>query len=160
MGDESEPLWRAFCADNDCRGVGVALRTTLDRLAESVAAHDFYVSPINYRLYHEGPAFTDEMDSLLHKRLGFEAEHELRLLKFDQAHYNALVPKDASVSELPEHICVDWVLSDMIDEIVVSPYADENYENLVRHDISAADPSLADRVVLSELHERRDHPRF
>jgi hypothetical protein len=160
MGDESEPLWRAFCADNDCRGVGVALRTTLDRLAESVAAHDLYVSPINYRLYHEGPAFTDEMDSLLHKRLGFEAEHELRLLKFDQAHYGALVPKDASVSELPEHLPVDWVLSDVIDEIVISPYADVNYEVSVRLAVNTADPNLAGRVALSELHERRDHPRF
>jgi hypothetical protein len=49
-----------------------------------VAAHDLYVSPIKYRLYHEGPAFTDEMDSLLHKRRGFQAESELRILKFDE----------------------------------------------------------------------------
>jgi hypothetical protein len=125
-----------------------------------VEAYDFFVSPINYRLYHPGPAFSDEMDSLLHKRLAFKAEHELRLLKFDQAHYGALVPKDASVSELPEYIFVDWVLSNVIDEIVLSPYADENYERLVRLAIGAADPGLAGRVVLSELHERRDHPRF
>jgi len=100
------------------------------------------------------------MDALLHKRHGFAAEHELRLLKFDEAHYKALVPKDASVSELPEHICVDWVLSDVIDEIFVSPYADENYEELVRHAIRAKDPKLADRVALSVLHERRFPPRF
>jgi hypothetical protein len=81
-------------------GGGVALRTTLDRLKASVEAHDLYVTPINYRRYHDGPAFTDEMDSLLHKRLGFEAEHELCLLRFDEGHYGALVPKDASVSEL------------------------------------------------------------
>jgi hypothetical protein len=157
MGDESEPLWRAFC-DDGRRGVGVALRTTLDRLKASVEAHDLYVSPINYRQYHEGPAFTDEMDPLLHKRLAFKAEYELRLLKFDQAHYSALVPKDASVPELPEHICVDWVLGDVIEKIVVSPYADENYERLVRLAVGAADPSIA--VELSELHERRDHARF
>lgn len=160
MDDESEPLWRAYCAYDGCRGVGVALRTTLARLEASVTSHDLYVSPINYRRYHEGPAFTEEMDSLLHKRLGFADERELRVLKYDQAHYGALVPKDASVSELPEHIFVDWVLSDVIDEIVVSPYADECYEHWVQRAIKAADPNLADRVVLSELHERRDHPRF
>ena len=71
-----------------------------------------------------------------------------------------LVPKDASVSELPEHIYVDWVLSDVIDEIIVSPYADVNYEDLVRHAINAIDPNLADRVVLSVLHERRYPPGF
>jgi hypothetical protein len=38
-------------------------------------------------------------------------------LRYDQAHYDALVPKDASVVELPEHICLDWVLRDVVDEI-------------------------------------------
>ena len=117
--DESEVLWRLYCAEDGCQGVGVALRTTLARLEASVAAHDLYVSPITYIPYHEAPAFTDEMDSLLHKRHGFAAEHELRLLKFDEAHFSALVPKDASVPELPEHIYVDWVLSDVIDELII-----------------------------------------
>lgn len=159
-GDKSEPLWQAYCANDGCRGVGVALRTTLARLEASVAAHDLYVSPIKYIPYHEAPAFTDEMDALLHKRHAFAAERELRLLKFDAAHFGALVPKDASVSELPEHVCVDWILSDVIDEISVSPYANENYEDLVRHAMKAKDPNLADRVVLSVLHERRDPPGF
>jgi len=65
-----------------------------------------------------------------------------------------------SVSELPEHIYVDWVLSDVIEEIVVSPYADVNYEDVVRDAINAKNPILADRVVLSELHERRYAPNF
>ena len=156
--DESEALWRLYCADDGCRGVGVALRTTLARLDASVAAHDLYVSPITYLKYHEAPAFTDEMDSLLHKRHGFVAEHELRLLKFNDAHFRALVPKDASVSELSEHIYVDWVLSDVIDEIIISPYAEKNYEDLVHEAINAKDPNLADRVVLSELHERGRYP--
>jgi hypothetical protein len=159
-GDEAEPLWWLYCADHDRQGVGVAVRTTLARLEASVAAHDLYVSPITYLPYHEALPFTDEMDALLNKRHGFAAERELRLLKFDEAHYNALVPKDASVSELPEHIYVDWVLNDVIDEIVVSPYADENYEDLVRHAIAAKDLNLADRVVLSVLHERRYPPGF
>jgi hypothetical protein len=159
-GDESETLWRLYCADDGCQGVGVALRTTQVRLEASVAAHDLYVSPIRYLKYHEAPAFTDEIDPLLHKRHGFAAEHELRLLKFNKAHFSALVPKDASVPELSEHIYVDWVLSDVIDEIIISPYADVNYEDLVLDAINAKDPNLADRVVLSELHERLYPPNF
>ncbi len=73
-----------------------------------MAALDLYVGPITYLPYHEAPAFTDEMDSLLHKRHGFAAERELRLLKFDEVHYRALVPKDASVSELPEHMWIGY----------------------------------------------------
>jgi hypothetical protein len=160
MGAESEPLWRAYCALGDCRGVGVALRTTLARLEASVAAHDLYVSPIRYIPYREAPAFTDEMDSLLHKRDAFIDERELRLLKFDEAHYGALASKDASAFELPNHICLDWVLGDVIEEIVISPYADVDYEDSVRRAVNAADPSLAGRVVLSELHERRYSPGF
>jgi hypothetical protein len=159
-GDESEALWRLYCADDGCQGVGVALQTTLSRLETSVAAHDLYVSPIRYLRYHEAPPFMDEMDSLLHKRHGFAAERELRLLKVDEEHYSALIPKDASVPELPEHMYVDWVLGDVINEIVISPYASVNYENSVRFAISAKDPNLADRVVLSVLHERRYAPNF
>jgi hypothetical protein len=158
--DESEPLWRLYCAYDGCHGVGVALRTTLARLEASVGAHDLYVSPIKYLPYHKAPSFADPMDALLHKRHGFEAERELRLLKFDEAHYNALVPKGASVPELHEHICVDWVFSDVVDEIVVSPYAAKDYEDWVRRAIGAEDPKLVDRVVLSELHERRYPPGF
>ena len=159
-GDESEALWRLYCADDGCQGVGVALQTTLACLEASVAAHDVYVTPIRYLPYHKAPAFTDEMDSLLNKRHGFAAERELRLLKFDEAHFSALVPKNALVPELPEHIYLDWVLSDVIDEIIVSPYADVNYEDLVRQAINATDPNLVDRVVLSVLHERRYPPGF
>jgi hypothetical protein len=64
------------------------------------------------------------------------------------------------VSELTEHISLDWVLSDVIEEIAISPYADVDYEDWVRRAVKAADPSLADRVMLSELHERRDSPGF
>ena len=136
--------------------MGVALRSTLTLLEASVAAHDLYVSPITYLKYHEAPAFTDEMDFLLHKRHGFAAECELRLLKFNEAHRNALIPKDASVPELPDHIHLDWILSDAVKEIIISPYADETYEDLARDTIN--DPNLAGRVVLSELHERRYPP--
>jgi hypothetical protein len=69
-GDEAEPLWRLYCAEDNCQGVGVALRTTLARLKASVE-HDLYVSPITY---NEAPPFTDEMDALLHKRHGFAAQ--------------------------------------------------------------------------------------
>jgi hypothetical protein len=70
------------------------------------------------------------------------------------------VPKHESVPELPEHIYLDWVLSDVIDEIIVSPYADVNFEYLVRRAINATDPNLGDRVALSVLHERRYPPGF
>jgi hypothetical protein len=159
-GEESELLWRLYATEGGQPGVGVALQTTVARLEASVTAHDLYVSPIKYIRYHEAQPFTDEMDALLHKRHGFETERELRLLKFDQAHFGALVPKDASVPELPEHLCLDWVFRDAVEKIVISPYGDEDYERLVRETIKARDPDLADRVELSVLNERRTPAYF
>jgi hypothetical protein len=158
-GDESEALWRLYCNDG-MPGVGVALRTSLGPLEASVSGHDLFVSPITYRLYHNGPAFTDEMDHLLHKRLGFAAERELRLLKFDDAQFRLLVPKGGSPPELPDHIYVDWAPADVISEIVISPYADADYEKRALDAITAIEPGLGDRIVLSELHERRYPANF
>lgn len=138
----------------------MALRTTLARLEGSVATQDLFVSPITYRRYHIGGAFTDEMDSLLHKRQGFAAEKELRLLKFDELHFRELLPRDAAVPDLPEHIYLEWRVGDVIDEIVISPYGDAAYEQRVRDCVGAADAMLASRVQLSELHDRRYPPLF
>jgi hypothetical protein len=158
-GNQSELLWRLYCTDGP-PGVGVALRTTLARLEASVEAHDLYVSRISYINYREAPPFTDKLDPLMHKRDVFDTEQELRLLRFDEMHFDAQAPKGATVHELPEHVPVGWVLSDVVEEIVISPYADETYEDLVRHALNALDTNLADRVVLSELHERKHPPNF
>jgi len=154
-GYESELLWRLYCADDGCQGLGVALRTTLACLKQSVGVHNLDVRAITYLKYQEAASFKDDMAPLFHKRHGFTDERELRLLKFTEEHFKKLIPKDASIPDLKKHIHLKWALRDVIDEIVISPYADDEYEQRVREAIKTADPSLAGRVVLSELHERR-----
>jgi hypothetical protein len=159
-GDESEALWRLYCT-SDGPGVGVALQTTLARLETSVAPHDLYVSPITYRHYHEGPAFNDERDSFMHKRKGFSAEHEVRLLKFDDAHYGALINKSPTEAKLPcKYLFMNWPAAETIMQIVLSPYAEEPFEQRARAAIEAVDASLRDRVILSVLNPRRYAPGF
>jgi hypothetical protein len=159
-GEESEALWRLYCEDNGIRGLGVALRTTLGRLETSLAAHDLYVSPVTYRPYHLGPAFNDELDSFMHKRQGFAAEREVRLLHWNDAQYLGLIDIPPSVPDLYPHLFLDWLPGDVIEEIVLSPYADEPYEERARAVIGAADPALAVPVILSELNPRRYAPGF
>ena len=103
--------------------------------------HDLDVRPITYIEYQEAPPFTNDMAPLFHKRLGFRADQEVRLLKFNEEQFTALTPKDASVRQLDEYIYLPWVLKDAIDKIFISPYADEDYEQRVR-----------DAVSLSETH--------
>ena len=78
----------------------------------------------------------------------------------DQDHFNSLIPKDASVPELLERIFLEWDPSNVIEEIIISPYAEERYEIAVRATVNTIDPNLADRVVLSVLNERRNPAYF
>lgn len=162
-GHESEAMWRLYCA----KGQGVALQSTLGRVEASVSSHDLFVSPIRYRYYHEGDAFTDELDPLMHKRLGFSYEREVRLLKYDESHYLKLAasltsgdPNTETPPELREHIFLDWSLSQVIQTITISPYADEAYEKRVKEEITLIDASLLERVELSVLSDRRYAPQF
>jgi hypothetical protein len=168
-GAESEAMWRLYCRDSK-RGQGVALHTTLGKLEASLGASDVFISPIAYRLYHEGPAFNDEVDPFMHKRLGFECEREVRVLSFNQGHWHALawaltggdgftLPPKRPL-ELPKHIPIDWPPLDVIDAIVISPYATEAYEQRVRAAVSAIDSAAIKLVELSVLSERRYAPNF
>jgi len=163
-GPESEGMWRLYCEDG-VRGRGVALRSTLGKIEASVAPHDLFVSPVTYRYYHEGPAFTDDMDPFMHKRLGFQHEHEVRLLRYDQPHYVSLAlairgsdgssPAPVAPPELPDYVFLDWSSLDHTDAITISPYADDIYEQRVRTAIASVEPAAAGRIELSVLSERR-----
>jgi hypothetical protein len=163
-GHESEAMWRLYCRDGEVEGQGVALQSTLGRVEASVAQHDLIVSPIRYRHYHEGDAFTDELDPFMHKRMGFAHEGEVRLLKYDESHYlmlaAALTSGDPTPPDLPAHIFLDWSPVSVIEKITISPYGDEAYETRVRDAIEAIAPSLLDTVELSVLSERRYAPQF
>jgi|SRR6266853_6824719 hypothetical protein len=96
----------------------------------------------------------------LHKRKGFFAEHEVRLLKVDDAHFGALINKSPTEAELPKHLFLNWPAADTIMQIVLSPYAEEPFEQQARAAIEAVDASLRDRVILSVLNPRRYAPGF
>jgi len=162
-GDESEAMWRLYC--NDGRGgQGVALRTTLARLEASCAFLDVYVSPVQYRYYHVGSAFDDEMDALLHKRKAFEYEHEVRVLHYDHDQYLKLIAERPDGAppppDLANHLSLDWSLTDTIEEIAISPYADDAYECEVRRRVVARSRSLESLIGLSVLSERRYPANF
>lgn len=161
-GDESDVLWKLYCNDDGARGsgVGIALRSTMSRLEASVAQHDLYVSPVIYRPYHEGAAFKLDMDPFFHKRRGFAAENEVRLLNFDKTQYAALIASSTTVPEVPEYVFVDWPFEVAVDAIVLSPYVDEAYEGRARQAIEQLGARLIDRVIRSEMDKRRYPPGF
>jgi hypothetical protein len=169
-GPESEAMWRLYCEDG-ARGQGMALRSTLGRVEASVEPHGLYVSPVVYRLYHEGPAFTNDIDPFMHKRLGFECEREVRVLHYDQEHQLALAaallgpegyaPASSMPDELPVHTYLnDWKALEVADAITVSPYATDEYEQKVRATVTAINAEAVGRIELSVLSERRYAAHF
>jgi hypothetical protein len=168
-GAESEAMWRLYCND-DGQGQGVALRSMLEKVERSVQPLDLVVSPITYRLYHEGPAFNDPLDPLLHKRLGFRCESEVRLLKVDEPHYNALNSvlswdstfgaPPAEPVELPTHIYLPWDARSVVDAITISPYASAEYEQRVRAAVASIAPDAAVLIELSVLSPHRYGANF
>jgi hypothetical protein len=160
-------MWRLYCRDYGTEGQGVVLRSTLSKVEASVAPDDLFVSPIEYRYYHEGDAFDDELDVFMHKRLGFEHEREVRLLKYDHPHYIELAaaitgddPAEDTPPELAVHVFLEWSPAPVIERITISPYADERYDMRVRDAIATIDSSIAERIELSVLSERRYAAQF
>ena len=163
-GHESEAMWRLYCRDSGVEGQGVAIESTLSALEASVEALELFVSPIAYRYYHTGPAFTDELDSFMHKRMGFSHEGEVRLLRFNKDQYlsiaNAVRAQAPEPTPLPEHVHIDWAVHAVVNRLVISPYADEAYEKCVRDKVAAIDSALVSKLDLSVLSERRYAPKL
>jgi hypothetical protein len=168
-GDDSEGMWRLYCNDDGVRGRGIAIKTRLASLEDSVRQYDLAVSPITYRYYDERDrsVFTDELDVFMHKRKGFEHEREVRLLRFDQKYYFSLL-RDWRTQELPNpppaplsvHRFMDWRADEVIEEITISPYADNGYEGVVREAIAWVAPKLVHIVKNSRLDPRYFPARY
>jgi hypothetical protein len=103
----------------------------------------------------------------MHKRMGFQHEREVRLLRFDSDHYQKRLP-DGQTGELPnpmpptldDYLYLDWDPGSVIERITISPYADTDYESVVRDAIKWADPAFAGKIEQSILDPRRYGPLF
>jgi hypothetical protein len=167
--EEIEPRWRLYCNDG-APGQGVAMRAKFERLAASVAHHGLVVRDIQYRRYLVGPAFTEDVAAFLHKREGFRDEEEIRLLNYNEQHKNQLAyaltadgrfgTPPPQPAELPTHIFVGWNALEVLEAIVVSPYATAEYEQRVRAALAAIDPAAASLIALSRFNERSSDPLF
>jgi hypothetical protein len=61
---------------------------------------------------------------------------------------------------LLKNIFFDWRPLDVVDAIVISPYATEAYEKRVRDAVSSISPAAIGLIELSILSERRYAPNF
>ena len=138
---ESAAMWRLYARAHE----GVAIKTTFDRFKKSFCGdQEVFASAVKYVDYQVNPIpFGNGLLPLVHKRISFQHEREVRAI---------LVRNPDSVAvEESEGCYVDVDLAQLILEIVVAPFAQDWFLELVR--LLADRFELADRVRASALSE-------
>lgn len=142
MGEfESEAMWRLYTRERD----GVAIKTVFARFKEALVGEESVnVSQVSYQDYRtESIPFGNALLPLVHKRISFQHEQEVRAL------YVGIPAEDATGG----YCEVD--LLRLVAEIVVAPFAEDWFVDLVRS--LAERRGIGDRVRPSTL---SDAPTF
>ena len=119
---ENVSMW-----DRYCKGDGIAIKTTFQRLVTSLICHEpIYVGLVNYIDYNADDFSTDStFYALLHKRMEFGDEREIRALSYLLAdgplRWIKITPDLTPRCETGEYRSVN--VHELIQEIVVSPNA-------------------------------------
>lgn len=145
---ESDAMWRIYAQ----AGPGVAIKTTVRRLSQSLCCDEsVFIGAVRYD-DHRGPVHQNELLKLLSKRKAFSHERELRAISIIQLRsptnpFEIVRPEWWMRGENGTELCVD--IDRLIMEILVSPSAPEWYRDVVSHVCYAV--GLANRVKQSEM---------
>jgi len=140
--NQSDAMWKIFLDTKN----GIAIKSTVGALIKSLDASldDVFISKVYYRDFDKvtfNELMNEEQNKLFggrggslnqfnYKRISFEHEKELRLYHIDLPIPHAI--KDGIPREPLTHKRIDIALSSLINEIVIAPFADEWFENLVK----------------------------
>ena len=152
-GDESEAMWRLYCPEKDKVTTGVAIRSTFQKLQDSIKDVSTVVSAIAYIDYKTDRfvRHREPYDPALHKRKAFEHEQEVRVLRFSPVDFER-AGTDESHSA-PERVTIAWNADAVIEKVVPNPRAAAGYLEAVTRAIESVSPSIAKLVQASDLAE-------
>ena len=135
---ESAAMWRLYAKERD----GIAIKTTFKALSQSFLCKDpVYVGRVQYVEYEQ--TFIPENDAFapfLHKRKSFEHEQEVRALIWLLPRFTEQIDLDKAPHDIGTYYDVD--LSILIQEIVIAPYADDWFTDLVKSIVSRYDINI------------------
>ena len=131
---ESDAMWKLYAS----YGEGVAIRTTFRQLADAFVSQEPAVSigKVEYKDYTSDQTHVDPLRLCFYKRRSFEHEREVR----------AVVRRGGDSTATGFYLDVD--LKALVSEIVVAPFAEEWFSDLVS---GLADRSGLGQVVRSSL---------
>jgi hypothetical protein len=148
---ESEAMWRLYCPNSR----GVAIQTTYAKLDASLPPIAL-LGMVSYVDYETPTPVGDKMlnmiTPLMHKRLAFQYEHEVRAIIWRAAQLVAdgVEPKDFPTDK-PPVIGVPFDLATVVERVYVSPYADEWYRDVVAQVLLKFAPTMVDRLTWSHM---------
>jgi hypothetical protein len=143
LGDgESEAMWRLYCPGSN----GVAIQTSYRKLATSVDYDPFlYIGRVTYIDYEtQGFPLNNLFYPVMHKRLSFAHEQEVRVVKTLSEFWGPARPS-------PEGIEVPWSIEKTIEAIYVNPYAPEYYYDAVRSVVKRIAPNIEAHLRWSQM---------
>lgn len=155
---ETAFMWKQY-SDND----GIAIKTSVEKLKRCFdkAEIPVYISNVKYIDYEKEPIY--DMGNLLslaiHKRKSFEFEKEVRCLCLlpELLNNHQINEKNANsgknrfdFDKTPSGVKIPVVLSELIEEVYISPYADSYIKENV--EVSMRMAGLNAKVIESDLY--------
>jgi hypothetical protein len=140
---ESEAMWRLYCPSDS----GVAIQTTYGKLVDSIESVPYcYIGCVNYIDYElQGFPLGNVFYPVMHKRISFAHEHEVRLVKTLAGYWGTLDRQS------PSGTTVDWFPETTVDAIYVNPYAPDFYHDVVKAIVHRIAPALESQVFWSQM---------
>jgi len=162
--NQSDAMWKIFLDTKN----GIAIKSTIGKLIESLenSKDDIFISKVYYRDY-ENVTFNELMfeeqnkifggrggsiNQFNYKRISFEHEKELRLYYIDLPIPHAI--KNGIPREPLTHKQIDINTNELINEIVIAPFADIWFKDLVEKVISRLNFNF--KVKKSDLYEMKE----
>lgn len=145
---ESEAFWRLYTSKDD----GIAIKTSYQSLLDIVKPVDgLYIGKISYLDYEvENFPLDNIFYQVMHKRLAFAHENEVRIIKLEDRY---MLP-ESGPGPIGLHVPVN--LESLIQLILISPYVQHWYVQVVEEVLHKFAPKLGSRVMQSRMnHEPR-----
>lgn len=149
---ESDALWRLYTSMKQ----GVAIKTTWEKLQAVVDGHAYLASVTYIDFIKDHAQIHIPSDVFEYKRTAYIHENEVRAIatRYPKTGIENGMPANSKPipgEEIPESgLLVEFNLSDLIDKIVVSPYSDSWFVDVVKG-LSDNYASLGSIVMESEL---------
>jgi hypothetical protein len=148
---ESDPMWRLY--GGGAAG-GVCVVSTYQKLANIVGDGQVHIGPITYLDYQtESFEWWSDLAPVMHKRVAFAQESEVRILLARVCDFflSTLEESIARLERQPEGYRLPCSPDAFVTEVLVNPYASDEYYATVLEATRKFAPELEPRVRWSEI---------